>query len=75
MQIGGSIGTAVIAIILSRQVAALSATSASGLSGAFNNTFWWAFGFTLVGFAPALLLPRRVRQAAGNAPIAPTTVE
>jgi fructose-specific phosphotransferase system IIC component len=74
MQIGGSIGTAVIAIILSGQIAR-STADAPGLSGAFNNTFWWALGFTLVGLVPALILPSRAPKAEAPAPVAPTTVE
>jgi EmrB/QacA subfamily drug resistance transporter len=51
-QVGASLGTAVLAVILQHQAAA-----AGGLADAFGNTFWWAVGFTAVAFIPALLLP------------------
>lgn len=51
-QIGGSFGTAVLAVILQRQLADNSASTA------FDHTFLWATGFVLLAIAPALLIPR-----------------
>jgi EmrB/QacA subfamily drug resistance transporter len=46
-QVGGSFGTAVLAVILTG--ATTAATSARALTGAFQQSFWWAIGFTAAG--------------------------
>jgi len=56
-QLGGSFGTAVLAVILQRQLA--SHSGPAGASAAFQHTFWWALGFTLISIVPALLIPGR----------------
>ncbi|MEV6823809.1 DHA2 family efflux MFS transporter permease subunit [Amycolatopsis sp. NPDC051102] len=66
LQIGGSFGTSVIALLLARQTAAHP--GAPDL--AFSGTFGWTTGFVVLAVAPALLLPRRKRtppeEAAGD---------
>ncbi|MFI8324535.1 DHA2 family efflux MFS transporter permease subunit [Streptomyces sp. NPDC085529] len=52
-RIGGSVGTAVLVIVLQHQLATQSAAPAFGAS------FWWAFGISAVTVLPALLLPGR----------------
>ena len=61
-QLGGSFGTAVLAVILQRQLAAHPGGGGQVL--AFQHTFWWALVFTLVSIVPALLVPGRRRQPA-----------
>ncbi|WP_028045750.1 MDR family MFS transporter [Cellulomonas sp. URHE0023] len=56
-QIGGSFGTAVLAVILVSSVA--GSASLHDLAGAFDVAFWWATGFTALAAVLALLLPRR----------------
>ena len=56
-QIGGSLGTAVLAVILQQQLAA----HPDDVSGAFAHTFTWTLGLTAVAIFPALLLPGRER--------------
>jgi EmrB/QacA subfamily drug resistance transporter len=56
--LGGSFGTAVLAMILTQNTAAESA-DAAGRAAAFGHTFWWALAFTALAVLPALLLPRR----------------
>ena len=56
-QIGASFGTAVLAVVLARQLAAHSA--AGQAATAYGHTFLWALGFTLLSLVPALALPRR----------------
>ncbi len=52
-QIGGSFGTAVLAVILERAV-----TSHGGdVAGAFNVAFWWAVGFSGLAAVISLWLP------------------
>jgi EmrB/QacA subfamily drug resistance transporter len=66
-QVGGSFGTAVLAVLL--QQGAVD----SGLVTAFGDTFWWTVGFAVVALLPALLLPGRPRAEAA-APGAPVPV-
>lgn len=73
-QLGGSFGVALLAVIL--QSAAVSAHSLAGIAGAFDQTFWWAIGFTVLAVGLSLLLPGRPAAApaepeAGAAPTEP----
>jgi EmrB/QacA subfamily drug resistance transporter len=49
LQVGGSFGTAVLAVIL--------ATGASGTASAFHVAFGWSVGLTVLALIPALLMP------------------
>ncbi len=59
-QIGGSFGTAVLAVILSSAVNAHQ----GHLSTAFDIAFWWATGFSAVAVLLALWLPGSPRRSA-----------
>ncbi|MFI5068916.1 MAG: MFS transporter, partial [Streptosporangiales bacterium] len=66
-QIGGSFGTAVLAVILEGAIAAHPAT----LADAFHVAFWWSAGFSAVAVLLSLWLPGAQRAPApspGNAP-------
>jgi EmrB/QacA subfamily drug resistance transporter len=71
-QIGGSLGTAVLAVILQQQLGG----DAGNVSGAFAHAFAWTLGLTVVAIIPALLLPGRELPerlesgALGHAPVA-----
>jgi EmrB/QacA subfamily drug resistance transporter len=52
-QVGGSFGTAVLAVILQGLLAS------HPVSVAFDQTFLWTLAFTALALVPALLLPRR----------------
>ena len=54
-QIGGALGTAVLAVILQHSLPA-------GGAHAFAITFTWVLGLTILAFLPALLLPGRSAQ-------------
>lgn len=56
-QVGGALGTAVLAVVLQHQLA--GASSPAGVTDAFDTTFVWTLAFTVVAFIPALLLPDR----------------
>jgi len=63
-RLGGSFGTAVLAIILQRALTGHSPAAAYGM------TIWWTVVFGLIALIPALCLPSRARQrAAGSRPI------
>ena len=65
-QVGGSFGTAVLAVILQHQAAGHAEAGAAGLATAFGHTFWWAVGFTALAH-PALLLPTTAPEPASEA--------
>ncbi len=58
-QLGGSFGTAVLAVIL--EAGTTHAHNASGLTHGFGHAFWWATGFTVLAIGLSLLLPGRPR--------------
>jgi predicted MFS family arabinose efflux permease len=70
MQLGASLGGALILIVVQRQITDRAASAggvlAADLAEAFGHTFWWVLGFAVVAALPALLLPGA---------IAPPTVE
>jgi EmrB/QacA subfamily drug resistance transporter len=69
-QVGGSFGTAVLAVILSTAISAHHGSLATG----FHVAFWWATGFSVVAVLLALWLPgsprhRRQVPAAAAQPV------
>ncbi|WP_300610855.1 MDR family MFS transporter [Trebonia sp.] len=58
-QVGGSFGTAILAMILSTQLHALGAHGLAGQATAFGTAFWWSLGLTAIAVIPALALPRQ----------------
>ena len=62
-RLGGAIGTALFAIVLSRQAGTGVQGGADTLAGSFGTTFWVAAGLIALAVVPALLLPRRRRKA------------
>ncbi|GAB2734377.1 MDR family MFS transporter [Kitasatospora kifunensis] len=58
-QIGGSAGTALLAVILQRTCA--GARTPQALASGFGDAFWWAAAFTAAAVPLCLLLPGRPR--------------
>jgi len=56
-QIGGSVGTAVLAIILQNNIPANA--DAAIVGKAFNIVFLWSIGFAVISIIPAIFLPIR----------------
>jgi EmrB/QacA subfamily drug resistance transporter len=54
-QIGGALGTAILAVILQQALA----RNPHAIAGAFSTAFAWVLGLTALSFVPALLLPGR----------------
>ena len=65
-QVGGSFGTAVLAVIVAAGHSGASAMSS--VERAFHEGFWWSLGFTAAGVLLALLLPAQVSQSRGPGP-------
>jgi EmrB/QacA subfamily drug resistance transporter len=59
-RVGGSLGTAVIAVVLQNQTS--HATSLSAAASGFGNTYWWVMGVTLVAVVPCVMLARIERR-------------
>src|SRR4051812_47595601 len=70
-RVGGSIGTAILAVILQSGIGNLAVPTPAGVAGAFADTYWWVLGISLVALAPTVLLTlveRRTRTAAAALP-------
>ncbi|GAA5004517.1 MDR family MFS transporter [Streptomyces hyderabadensis] len=61
-QIGGSVGIAVLAVVL--QHASLGAHGPSALADAFDTAFWWSVALTALAVPLCLLLPGRPERPA-----------
>jgi EmrB/QacA subfamily drug resistance transporter len=62
-QIGGALGTAVLAIVLSH---ALAQAGAADAVAAYNTAYWWSVGMTAACALPALLLSGKKKQGQGQ---------
>jgi EmrB/QacA subfamily drug resistance transporter len=58
-QLGGSFGTAVLILILTRTLVSHHAVTAAARDLAFNTAFWWAIALTVLTLLPALLIPAK----------------
>ena len=57
MRLGGTIGTAVLAVVLQRAGGSgHHAHSASKLAHAFDSAYWWALGIAVLSLIPAFML-------------------
>jgi hypothetical protein len=63
-RVGGSIGTAVLAVVLQR--ALTNAHGPAALAGAYGTAFWWALGLTALAIVPCIVLLRAERGARGR---------
>jgi MFS family permease len=57
-QVGGSLGTAVLAVVL--QHAAASSHNLADVSAGFRDAFWWAIGLTAAAVPLCLILPKSI---------------
>jgi EmrB/QacA subfamily drug resistance transporter len=60
-QIGGSFGSAVLALILASALLSHRAVTPAARGLAFDAAFWWAIGLTALALLPAVILPARRR--------------
>ncbi|WP_068618378.1 MFS transporter [Paenibacillus tuaregi] len=58
-QIGGAFGASVLAIILQNQLTSTSVINISMRNTAFNHTFMWTVGFTLISLIFIAFLPNK----------------
>jgi hypothetical protein len=67
-RVGGSIGTAVLAVVLQRSLA--GAHGINAMAGAYGTAFWWGAGMTAAAIIPCIILvhaERAARRAAAQA--------
>jgi EmrB/QacA subfamily drug resistance transporter len=63
-RIGGSIGTAVLAVVLQRAlIDAHHPLTPDGAAGAYSVAFWWSLGITALAIVPSIVLLRAERRA------------
>jgi EmrB/QacA subfamily drug resistance transporter len=60
-RVGGSIGTAVLAVVLQRALISEPHTSL-GIANAYSTAFWWSLGITALAIVPSIVLLRAERQ-------------
>jgi EmrB/QacA subfamily drug resistance transporter len=74
MRVGGSIGTAVLAVVLERALIAASHSPSPGaVAGAYGTAFWWSFGISAAALGPCIwltLAERSIRRARRDMPAA-----
>jgi hypothetical protein len=59
-RVGGSLGTAIIAVVLQGQTD--HAHTATAAAAGFAHTYWWVMGVTLIALVPAVVLARIERR-------------
>ena len=60
-RVGGSIGTAVLAVVLQRALSHAHGIDAA--AGSYATAFWWSLGLTALATVPCVVLLRAERQA------------
>jgi EmrB/QacA subfamily drug resistance transporter len=71
-RVGGSIGTAILAVVLQSGISGLGSPTPAGIAGAFGDTYYWVLGISLVALLPAIVLAtveRRARTAETAEPL------
>ena len=65
-RVGGSIGVAVLAVVLQRSLITAGGPHATpaGIAGAYGNAFWWALGMAAIAIIPTFVLMRAERSIA-----------
>jgi MFS family permease len=62
-RVGGSIGTAILTVVLQGGITGLAAPSDAGVAGAFGTTYYWVLGISVVALLPTIVLARIERRA------------
>jgi hypothetical protein len=73
-RVGGSIGTAILTVVLQSGISGLGRPTPAGIASSFAHTYWWVLGISLVALLPTILLTVVERRARDSAP-APITAE
>src|SRR4029453_3072544 len=64
-RVGGSLGTAVLAVVLQQQLAGARPGDADAVAAGFGHAYWWALAITAGAVVPAFSLARGPRLSGG----------
>ena len=70
-RVGGSIGTAILTVVLQSGITSLGRPTPAGIAHSFAHTYWWVIAISAVALLPTILLTaveRRTRAAAASVP-------
>ncbi len=67
MRLGGTVGTAVLAVVLQRAGASGHAHDPAKLAGAYDAAYWWALGIAVMALIPSFMLLHAERPRASAA--------
>ena len=62
-RVGGSIGTAILTVVLQSGITGLATPSPAGVADAFGTTYYWVLGISLVALLPTIVLTTIERRA------------
>jgi hypothetical protein len=68
-RVGGSIGTAILTVVLQSGISGLGRPTPAGIASSFAHTYWWVLAISLVALAPTVLLTVVERRARATAPL------
>ena len=68
-RVGGSIGTAILAVVLQSGITHLGRPTPAGVASAFADTYWWVLAISVVALLPTILLTVVERRARATAPV------
>ncbi|MDA0166879.1 DHA2 family efflux MFS transporter permease subunit [Solirubrobacter ginsenosidimutans] len=73
-RVGGSIGTAILTVVLQSGISGLATPSAAGVADAFGTTYYWVLGISLVALLPTIVLTTIERRAKASTEPLPAEV-
>ena len=73
-RVGGSIGTAILAVVLQSGISGLGTPTPAGIAGAFGDTYYWVLGISLVALLPTIVLATIERRAKASAEPLPAEI-
>ena len=73
-RVGGSLGTALLAVVLQHQLAHAPSRAPEAVAIGFAHTYWWAMAITALALVPAVVLARVQRSRSARAPAPIPTV-
>jgi MFS family permease len=73
-RVGGSIGTAILAVVLQSGISGLATPSPAGIATAFADTYYWVLAISLVALLPTIVLATVERRAKASAEPLPADV-
>jgi EmrB/QacA subfamily drug resistance transporter len=62
-RVGGSIGTAILAVVLQSGISNLAQPTPAGVAGAFADTYWWVLAMSVLALLPTIVLTLVERRA------------